>query len=75
MVKEIKMVNFELGGKLYYKMMEHGCCCKNLNRKKISNEKLFLNNLMPNFSEITSLAVVYYVAMVRIRRHYHELPS
>ena len=21
-------------GKLYYKMMEHGCCCKNLNRKK-----------------------------------------
>ena len=26
--------NNPLVGKLYYKMMEHGCCCKNLNRKK-----------------------------------------
>ena len=59
MVKEIKTVNFELGGKLYYKMIEHDCCCKNLNRKKISNEKLFPNNLMPNFSATTSLAIVY----------------
>lgn len=43
--------------------------------KKISSEKLFPNNLMPNFSAITSLAVVYYVAIARICRHYHELPS